>query len=82
MKKEFEANRAISAKAEESQQAKYFTMGAVVALGELLQDRSFSWTESQKRQIGRFISSFGVNGMADAERLGISGVYKYDFIGL
>lgn len=81
MKRDFETNAAIAAKSEESQQARYFTMGAVVALGELLQDRSFAWSDSQKRRIGWFLSSFGVNSIDDAERLGIKGVYKYDFIG-
>ena len=63
----------------ESIQRRFFKMGAVVALGELLHEEDLLNSEAQKRHLRRYLKSFGVSSMEDVERLGINGIYKYSF---
>ncbi|MGN0262176.1 MAG: hypothetical protein ACI4B9_04945 [Eggerthellaceae bacterium] len=63
----------------ESIQRRFFKMGAVVALGELLHEEDLLGSETQKRNLKRYLKSFGVSSIEDVERLGINGIYKYSF---
>lgn len=63
----------------ESIQRRFFRMGAVVALGELLHEEDLLNSETQKRHLKRYLKSFGVSSIEDVERLGINGIYKYSF---
>lgn len=68
-----------SPEAREKIESRYFKMGAVIALGELLHEGELIRSETQKRHIKRYLASFGVSSIEDVERLGIKGIYKYSF---
>lgn len=60
-------------------ESRYFKMGAVVALGELLHEGEFVKSETQRRHLRRYLASFGIASIEDIDRLGIKGIYKYSF---
>lgn len=57
----------------------YFKMGAVVAVGELYDEGKLGDKRIAAPEVASFLKSFGVHGIEDMRRLGMSDQYLGDF---
>ena len=61
---------------------RFFKMGAVVAVGEMYDSGLLGYGADVEGRVRSFLSSFGVRSMEDVDALGISGLYRGDFVAL